>query len=131
MATRVDVAGIQQLERRLSRVREELRVRVAAGVAREYTRLMRQAYDAGQQVDGSPRPLGVRGNRLTLVRTGETRRGLRYTSNQGRVTVRLAGAAPYLLKYGILPLRSLPRNWTLAAAKIVRLEAIELMRGRV
>lgn len=121
-----DLAGIDQVRRRLDRVTKGLRVRTAASLAREFTRLTREAYDGGRQVDGSPRPLGVKGNRLTLVQTRETRRGLRYTSTAGAVSIRLAGASQYLLKYGILPTTQLPQRWTRAASAVAQRIAADL-----
>lgn len=116
----VDVAGIQQIQKRLERVRRDLRTQAAGEIARSFTRLTRAAYDSGRQVDGSARPLGVRGNKLSLVRTGATRAGLRFAASKGAVTVKLAGASPYLLKYGILPMNGLPPNWVAAASTIVK-----------
>lgn len=124
-----DLAGIAEIQRRVKRVRTQLRGRAAAGIAREFTRLTRKAYDTGRQVNGAPRPLGVAGNKLTLVRTGETRRGLRYASRRGKVSIRLAGASQYLLRYGILPTRELPPKWTRAASAVVRRVATQLAEG--
>lgn len=122
------VARFAEVKRLIKSAPKELQQELARRLAEKFTDLTLRAYDSGRQVDGSMRPLGVRGNKLTLVKTGETRRGLKWFASGRRVKLNAAGAAQYLGKYGILPKAwELPPGWSRHAQII----ASEVLRGLV
>lgn len=107
---------LKALDRLLREMPRVLAHRVAEAVAPKITALAQASFDAGQTVYGEARPLGVRGNRLTLVASGTTRGALRFVAT-GRIVRCVLGPryAKYLVgKYKILPpgdLAALPPAW--------------------
>lgn len=121
-------APIEEIKRLIAQLPKYLKQEGARRVAEKATELTLRAYDSGRQVDGSLRPLGVRGNKLTLVKTGETRRGLRWVGRRGQVILIAAGATQYIAKYGILPdAKGIPQGWRRHFAIILN----EVLRGLV
>jgi hypothetical protein len=111
-ALKGNLASINGFKGRLRSLPVKLAQSVATRAAPAMTGLTRGAFDGGRTVYGGTRPGGVRGP-LTLERTGATKRTLRFTS-VGTVVRCVLGPkyARYLIRYGILPNGSLPREWS-------------------
>jgi len=97
---------------------------VAARAAPKVTALALAEFDAGRTAYGDPRPEGVDGRELTLVRTGATRAALRFAA-VGTVIRCVLGPryARYLVgKYRILPSgqQSVPFRWRRAISDVAR-----------
>jgi hypothetical protein len=81
------------------------------------------SYDSGRNVYGDARKESVEGAPLSLLRTGTTRRTVRFVNN-GRI-VRCALGTPYakylIGKYGILPCgnAAMPSEWRASLDRIV------------
>jgi hypothetical protein len=121
---------ISEIKRAIQSLPKALQREAARRIAYKFTELFRRAYAQGRQVDGSPRPLGVRGNKLTLRDTGMTQDRSRFASNEGgRVFYVDGNVSQWLVKYGILPnaRAGLPEGWRRHMAVIVD----EVMRGLV
>lgn len=119
MSTRVsgNVKGLHGLRAKLQAVPATAALATARQAAPALTTLAGGSYDAGQTVYGSSRPKGKRGQRLSLVASGTTRRLIKFVSD-GTTTIRAALAEKYMRylvgKYGILPSgarAALPRSW--------------------
>lgn len=81
------------------------------------------SFDAGRTVYGDARNQGVKGGALTLVRSGDTRRTVKFVSN-GRIVRCVLGTpyAKYLIgRYGILPNgnAAMPHAWRTSLDGIV------------
>lgn len=78
---------------------------VATKAAPALTRLMREAFDSGRTVYGDPRPLGKDGNKLSLIKSGATRKTIRFDNFGTVLRIQLTTSyAKYLVgKYTILP----------------------------
>lgn len=97
---------------------------VAARAAPEVTALALAEFDAGRTAYGDPRPEGVDGRELRLVRTGATRAALRFVA-VGTVIRCVLGPryARYLVgKYRILPSgqQAVPFRWRRAISDVAR-----------
>lgn len=109
--------NLLRLNRRLTTITTEKAAIVARRCAAEITERAQASYDSGQTVYGDARPTGVNGDALTLVRTGDTRNLIRFTSDGGtKIRCSLGGLkyAKYLIgKYKILPIgnAALPWRW--------------------
>jgi hypothetical protein len=103
--------------RDLKRSLQKLPLTTAATIARhgapEVSGLARQSFDGGQTVHGSPRPRGVDGQELSLVRTGASRRAAQFTAEGTRMRTHvLPRYTKYLIgAYSILPNGPLPQTW--------------------
>lgn len=92
-----------------------LAIDVAKKLAPKLTSLMQEAYDSGQTIFDESRPLGERGNKLSLVDSGTVRGALRWS--QAGTIVRAALNTPYarflIGKYKIMPsgAQELPFRW--------------------
>lgn len=99
---------------------------LAADVARKsapaITAPAQQAYDSGLTVYGKPRPLGVDGKPLSLVRDGDARRDIKFTAIGTTIRCSLGPKyAKYLVgKYQILPISALPAEWRARLGAIVK-----------
>ena len=82
------------------------------------------SFDAGQNVYGDARPSAKGGGALTLLRSGDTRRTVKFVS-AGR-TIRCVLGTPYarylIGKYGILPNgnAAVPATWREGLDRVVR-----------
>jgi hypothetical protein len=116
--------GISSLARLRSTIKE-LPLRIRADVARDaqavLTKALDESFDSGKTVYGQARPLGVKGNALSLVATHKTRSALAFVAVGTIVRAQLnTKYARYLIgKYGILP-QSLPASWRAELESIVR-----------
>jgi hypothetical protein len=116
-------AGISSLARLRSAIKD-LPLRIRADVARDaqaiLSRKLDEAFDAGQTVYGTSRPVGVQGNPLSLVASGKTRSALAFVAIGTIVRAQLnTRYAKYLVgKYQILPQR-LPSDWSAALSALV------------
>jgi hypothetical protein len=106
--------ALAQLKRDLAAMPVSMAHDVARQVAPVLTMLAQQSFDAGVNVYDDARPVGVRGQSLSLVRSGATRRTVRFVANGTIVRCVLPTKyAKYLIgKYGILPNGKPPIRWT-------------------
>lgn len=114
MPLRGNLATIRDMKRALRSLPKTAAAEIAKRAQPELTRDAGRKFDAGLTVYGRPREPGVDGNALRLVRTGATRRALRFAAVG--TTLRIASLpryAKYLFQYGILPPNgaALPREW--------------------
>jgi hypothetical protein len=112
----VDAAGLRTLnglKRALRKLPITATARIAARAAPEMSALSRGAYNAGQTVYGSARPLSVEGKPLDLVRTGKSRDAMAFIATGRDIrTARLPEYTRYLIgKYDVLPNGPLPTLW--------------------
>jgi len=119
MSSRVsgNVRGLHGLRSKLKRIPVQAALNTARAAAPAITRQAGSSYDSGQTVYGAARPKGVRGNALTLVSSGLTRKLLRFVSD-GTTTIRASLGMRYVKyligKYAILPggpRAALPLPW--------------------
>lgn len=122
MALKGDLSSIKGLKASLKALPLSVAHSVAQRAAPAMTGLTQGAFASGQSVYGDARPLGADGHRLTLERTGTTKRTLRFTSN-GTIVRCVLGTryAPFLIgKYDVLPNGPLPAGWSQRLAELVR-----------
>lgn len=129
-------AGVRGDISKLHRIRASLRafplslsLAVAKDAAPELTGLARGAYVGGRSVYGEARPVGVDGEPLTLEASGATLAQMRFESIGTVVRVVLGTRwAKYLVgKYSILPMGTLPVDWSRTLDTIVKRKAAELL----
>jgi hypothetical protein len=86
------------------------------------TTAARSDFDTGRTVYDAPRPRGVDGGELSLVRTGTTRRELRFRQLGTQIRCVLPTRyAKYLIgKYSVLPNGPLPAGWAAKLGDLVR-----------
>lgn len=115
-------------------VGEDATAEIARRVAPKFTQLAGAAYDSGRTVYGAPRPRSVvDGRPLTLVRTGATRRSVRFRARGSSVLVaRGPSYRPILIeKYNILPYpQRPPQSWLDAYEQEAIGVVVEIMRGK-
>lgn len=124
MALVGDITKLRDLAARLRSLPVVLAQNVARAVAPELTGVAQADFEAGRTADGGTRPLGVRGNALSLVQSGITQASIRFVDIGTRVRAVLgARYAKYLVgKYGILPKGPLPRAWATTIDATARAE---------
>lgn len=117
---------LKSFAKKLSKVSTVAAQAVATRAAAPLTSRAGSDYDGGRTAYGEARPPGVNGNALSLVKSGDTRSLLRFTSIGTRVRVVLGTPyAKFLIgKYKILP-NSLPRPW---ATELERITGEELRK---
>ena len=124
MGLRGDLRYVRELPSRLRAAPRTVAAAVAAKAAPALTTLTQQAFSGGVDVYGAPRPDGVDGQPLTLRRTGETERDLRFAST-GTIVRNVAGPRylKYLIgKYGVLPGGNspIPGEWSRKIRALLR-----------
>lgn len=131
MALKGDLRSLRNLKRMLSNLPITTAALIARSSAPEVSALAREAFDGGRTVYGSTRPRGVDGRELTLVKSGASRRAVRFeaTGTQMRTAV-LPRYTRYLIgKYDVLPNGPLPAVWrermTEIAARILQRQLAE------
>lgn len=113
MALQGDLRSLRSLKRVLARLPITVSARIAERGAPEATALALGAFDGGRTVYGASRPRGVDGEALTLVKSGASRRALRFeaTGTQMRTAV-LPRWTKYLIgRYDVLPNGPMPAEW--------------------
>lgn len=125
---RGDVRTISDLKRNLRALPLSMAHDVAKRSAPALTEEVQGAFDSGRNVYGESRPESVDGGPLSLVKTGATKRLLRF-----RATGRLVGAvlgttyARFLIgKYRILPMGGMPAEWSRRLSGIVAKAQVRL-----
>lgn len=121
MPLKGDLSSLAKLKANLRDFPKTLAHNVAQRAAPALTDLTVEAFISDTNVYGDERPAGVAGNTLTLVKTGETRRTLRFVSN-GTIVRCVLGRKymKYLIgKYGVLPNGALPSRWSARLGEIV------------
>jgi len=110
------------LKRRLREIPLSVAHEAAPKIAADLGKRARTAFDSGQTVYGDPRPAGVDGRSLSLVRTGLAWRVFGFVANGTIVRSALGPSyTKYLIgKYKILPIGSavLPVEWQRAIRRI-------------
>ncbi len=112
------IASIKQAIRALP-------ITIAADVAKRaapaLSVLTATAFASSRTVYDDPRPTGVDGRALTLVKSGRTRDALRFVAVGTLVRCVLpTGWAKYLIgKYGVLPNGALPVRWSARLGEVV------------
>ena len=117
---RGNTSSMRAFAKKLRTVSRVAAVQIAKKAAPEVTGELTGDFDAGQTAYGTPRPLGVNGNPLSLVASGATRGDLGFKSDGGTKlrAVLPTKYAKYLIgKYGILPVGGLPTAWSKLLAK--------------
>lgn len=112
----VDAAGLRSLKslkRALQKLPITATARIAARAAPAMSTLAQGSHASGKTAYDRPRPLGVDGEKLDLVRTGDTRAALNFISTGRDIrTAKLPRYAKYLIgKYDLLPNGPLPQAW--------------------
>jgi hypothetical protein len=115
--------SLRALKKRITKLGVQASTTIAQRAAPELTSRAQADYDGGRTVYGEPRPRGEYGP-LTLVRTGATRRYLRFAAAGSIMRVALGTPyAKYLVgKYKILPIgdrTAMPVAWARAIDGIV------------
>lgn len=110
---------------RLAQLPTTVRAEVARQGAPACTELAQGAFDGGQTVYGEPRPQGVNGGPLSLVKSGAVRGSLRFVANGTQIRCQLGPKhMRYLVgKYKILPNNALPFRWRARLNEIVKATA--------
>lgn len=134
-SVRGSTRNLREIGRELSELPLSAAIETAQAAAGEITGQAGATYDAGQNVYGGPRPLGVRGNPLSLKRSGAVRGDMRFVSDGGTKIRAVLGEryAKYLVgKYRILPIgaSALPTAWLSGIDRIAR-EQLDRLWSRV
>lgn len=108
-----DPRSLRSLRKALAKLPITSSARIASRAAPEVSALARQAFDGGETVYGFPRPKGVDGDDLSLVRTGASRRAAQFTAEGTRMRTHvLPKYTRYLIgRYDVLPNGPLPLSW--------------------
>lgn len=128
MTTRGDLSTFNRLKKNLRALPISLAHDVAKRAAPNMTDFATGAYNSGRTVYDAARPLGVNGNRLSLHRTGDTEKTLRFKAD-GRIVRCVLGTryAKYLIgKYGVLPSGRIPARWQARLAELVANAKVKL-----
>lgn len=110
--------NLRNFNKKLWAVPRVAAIEVARRAAPAISRLALRSFDAGLDVYDATRRLGRHGNTLSLVRTGDARGSLVFTSDGG-TRIRAVLSRPYVRfligKYKILPIgnAALPPRWQL------------------
>lgn len=119
MSLQGDLRSLRSLRRTLAKLPITVSARIAQRAAPQVSDLARQAFDSGQTVYGTPRPKGVDGQTLDLVRSGRARRAAQFVAEGTQMRTHVL---PNYFKYLIngpkgrpdlyvLPNGPLPRAW--------------------
>lgn len=122
MALKGNIESLRALRRAVERLQIIAAQRIAAASAPEISGLAGDAYDSGQTVYGSPRPRGADGAKLSLVKSGASRRAMRFIATGRDIrTAILPRWTRYLIgKYDVLPNGPLPQLWRERLTSIAR-----------
>lgn len=120
--------NIRLLRKVLASLPQKVAIEAARKSADKITALALSTFDAGKTVYGDDRPLGVRGNKLTLTKSGLARRtlGFRWGFQGKSAVVKAHLSAKYVRfligKYRILPLGNhrIPISWQLAIDEVTK-----------
>jgi len=105
---------VKGLQKHLQGLARTVAADAAGRIAPAVTAIARADFGAGRTVYGDRRPLGVRGNALSLVRSGRVRGGLRFAATGARLRCVLpTDYAKFLVgRYKVLPHGDhLPASW--------------------
>lgn len=115
------ITTIARLRKAISDLPVRIRQAVATEAAEALNAEVREDYARGLTVYDEPRPAGVKGQKLSLVKSGTTKRETGFAAKGTIVRAELATRyAKYLIgKYRILP-QKLPPAWQKKLEQIVR-----------
>lgn len=112
--------GLGSLSRELRKLKGQslmtVRIKAAEAAAVALSAIMLSDFDSGRTIYGGARPLGVRGNQLSLVASGDTRAQMRFVSD-GTTRIRVSLTRDYhrylIGKYSVLPSgqQAIPAHW--------------------
>ncbi len=113
MTLKGNVRTLRSLKRALTNLPITVSARIAARGAPAVTQLAGDAYDSGRTAYDKPRPDGVDGHKLSLVKSGASRAAMRFiATGRDMRTARLPRYTKYLIgKYNVLPNGPLPMHW--------------------
>lgn len=113
---------LKQLGSRLTQLPKTVQAEVARQGAPVVTALAQGAFDAGQTVYGDPRPQGVDGGPLSLVKSGSVRGSLNFVATGTQMRCQLGPKHMRFLigKYKILPNNALPFRWRAALNDVTK-----------
>jgi hypothetical protein len=123
-----DFSTLNRLKKNLRQMPVSMAHDVAQRTAPSVTSLTTIAFNSGRTVYGDARPRGVDGRALTLRRTGNTERTIRFVAN-GRIVRCVLGPkyARFLVgKYQVLPMGRIPAEWQARIAELVASAEVEL-----
>lgn len=122
MALKGNLSSIKALKSTMRALPKTIAADVARRAAPAMTTLTANAFDSSRTVYGDPRPIGVSGQPLELVKSGRTRDALRFISVGTIVRCVLPTKyAKYLIgRYGVLPNGALPAAWSRRLADVVK-----------
>lgn len=122
MALKGNLNSVKAFKSTLRALPKTIVADVARRAAPAMTTLTTSAFNANRTVYNDPRPPGVAGQALTLVKSGRTRDALRFVSVGTIVRCVLPTKwARYLIgKYGVLPNGALPAQWSRRLAEVVK-----------
>lgn len=122
MALKGNLASIKALKSKLRELPKTVAIDVARRAAPAVSTLTSTAFESARTVYNDPRPSGVDGRQLTLVRSGRTRDALRFVAVGTLVRCVLPTRwARYLIgKYGVLPNGALPVQWSRRLAELTK-----------
>lgn len=117
---RGNLSSLRKLRQAIADLPPRMRRAVATEAAEALDVEIKNDFAAGRTVYDTPRPLGVNGNPLSLVKTGRAKRGLGVTAFETIVRAELPTRyAKYLVgKYRVMP-QTLPVTWQLLLQRIV------------
>jgi hypothetical protein len=119
--TGADVARLRELEKALKEIPRRVAIEIAASTASIITNLARQTFALSQNAYGDPWLPGMRGQTVTLVRTGRLQRAIQYVAVGTKLRARLG---PKYAKYQIGLRPVLPRGkFPIAYGEIIRANA--------
>lgn len=119
--TRADVASIRRLEKSLKEIPRTVAIKIAASTASLITDLARKTFAQSQNAYGDPWLPGMRGQTVTLVRTGKLARAIQYVAVGTKLRARLG---PKHAKYQVGKRPVLPRGkLPIAYGEIIRANA--------
>lgn len=131
MALQGDLRTLQSLKRALQKLPITSTARIAARAAPAMSALAAEAYDGGRTVYGSPRPRGVDGRALTLVKSGASRDAIQFRATGRDIrTAPLPRYTKYLIgRYDVLPNGPLPQAWRERMTEIAAQVLLADIRG--
>lgn len=115
------ITTMNKLKAAIKTMPQRMRTAVARDAAGYLDIEVRRQFNAGATVFDTPRPLGVDGQTLALVKTGSVQKSLGFNAKDARISAVLSQRyARFLVgKYRILP-QKLPAAWAEYLTKLVQ-----------
>jgi hypothetical protein len=116
---------LNKFAKKLKRMPRGVAQQIAKKAAPDLTSRTKSAFDSGRTVYNDARPLGSRGNAVSLVKSGDLAKTLLFKSI-GTIVRAVLGLpyAKYLIRFGIIPGGAkIPTEWSAALRKHCEQEA--------